>query len=143
VGEEVLFIDGAPRLVEGEKVFIFLKEYQDKFWVNNLSLGVYRLKKLGKHEIFVNSVFPYHHEIGQIPPEKLYQLISKETKEKFIEKRKDKYELSREKMIVKKSNRARDISSEKLMNKEKIPFYWLIGIFAAIGALWNLRRMKK
>src|SRR5690606_11447546 len=50
-GEETLLVEGSPTFKEGEKVFLFLKEFNSHYWVSNLSLGTYRFKNLGPNKM--------------------------------------------------------------------------------------------
>lgn len=146
--EETLLIEGSPIFKEGEKIFLFLKEFNSRYWVSNLSLGTYRFKKLGSNKMLVNSVFPYHPEIGQISPSKLYALAERIKNVKFEKKPRDKYQVMREnlksskvKTIRKIASTDQEVSEEK--TSESTNIYWLLAILAFIGAIWTLKRQRE
>ena len=73
--EESIKIYGTPKFQKDEKVVLFLAKNDQGYWIQNLSLGKYILKKIGSNEIIVSSVFPYHPQMGQISLEKFYQEV--------------------------------------------------------------------
>jgi len=148
LGEETLLVEGSPNFKEGEKIFLFLKEFNSHYWVSNLSLGTYRFKNLGSHKMLVNSVFPYHPEIGQILPQKLYSLAERVKNVKFEKKPRDKYQIMRESLKTTKKNSMRKIAStdnEEVENKVggHTNIYWLLAILTLIGAFWTFKKQRE
>lgn len=112
-----LKVEGAPEYEVGEMVFVFVKYIDGKLWVNNLGLGKFSEKKIGRTKVLINQIFPSHPKWGQIPTKKLISILEKMREESFKTRFKDKFEIIREKKakkVVSKrkiSKRGRSIAS--------------------------------
>lgn len=145
--DETVLFEGAPKFKEGEKVFLFLKEHNSHFWISNLSLGTYRYKNLGSKQMLVNSVFPYHHDIGQISPKDMIELAKKVKNTDFHSKRRDKYQVMREGRKRKSSphKNSREVASVIAQDSkhDHNNSYWLLSILAIFGALWSFKKQRE
>lgn len=148
LGENVQEIKGAPKFEIGERVVLFTKRHKERDWVNNLGLGKFSLKTLGKRKVIVNQIFPAHPQVGQMRMDKFYDLSEWVKKEKFKERFKDKYELNLEKeahVRFKRNSGGRSIASvdetEEVSNK--LPASGLVVIFAILGIIFGILRKKR
>jgi hypothetical protein len=91
---ETTKVQGAPRFKKEEQVVLFLKKSEQGYWIQNLSLGKYEVKKMGTKEIIVSSVFPYHPKMGQMKKDKFYNLV-KQVKGKSMQPFTINYEKTR------------------------------------------------
>ena len=53
IGDRIYQVEGSPKFSIGEKVVLFLKEHNNKLWIQNLALGKYMVRKYGKQNIFI------------------------------------------------------------------------------------------
>lgn len=59
-------IDGIPHFIAGEKVAIFTKNIENRYWGLNLGYGTFRVVNYGNQIMLVNSIFPSDGKIGQV-----------------------------------------------------------------------------
>ncbi len=78
-------VEGSPRFKKDEEVLLFLKKDDNGYWVQNLSLGKYKVKKIGSENLIISNVFPYHPQMGQMPLAELYKKIEEIKGEKIAE----------------------------------------------------------
>ena len=127
VGDRIYQVEGSPKFSIGEKVVLFLKEHNNKLWIQNLALGKYMIRKYGRENILVNSVFPEHPKIGQIPLSTFQNLTQRIKNTKFKIRFKDKYEIHAEKKSLKRVGRK--IASVETTNKEssnQLNTFWIL-----------------
>lgn len=146
MGDEVYKVEGSPEFELGEKVVLMLVEQDGKFWVNNLGLGKYSIRSLGKQDVLVNQIFPNHPKVGQISVDKFHRLTEWVTKKKFKERFKDKYEINKDKAQrsrVMHRNLGRSVASFEDVSrgeKESIPAIWLVFILGILGGIVRIIR---
>lgn len=140
LGEEGVKVHGSPRFKPGEKVVVLSKRHNGKWWVQNLGMGKFALKKVGTGKVLVNQIFPNTPDVGQMPLDS-FLLLAREIKDqKFKERFKDKYERTAEKRAAmvpkKKAKGSRSIASvgKKDGNGGQNPF-WLALLLGALGAV--------
>lgn len=143
-------VEGTPVFDKGYKGILFLKSAAKDFWIQNLSLGTYELKNIGKGQMLINPVFPNHPDIGRISLEKMEALITKVTGEVFSANRLDSPQqqskiigprTKKETKLARKRQVGRRPASIKQNKKEESTgsSYWmLVGILAALGAGFTL-----
>lgn len=66
LGDVRVEIQGVPRFIPGEKVVIFTKSVQSRYWGLNLGMGTYKVVNYGEEKVMVNSLFPHHPQMGQV-----------------------------------------------------------------------------
>lgn len=59
-------VHGVPKFVMGEKVAIFTKSIDNRYWGLNLGLGSYKVINYGNETMLINSLFPHDGKVGQI-----------------------------------------------------------------------------
>ena len=146
VGDRVQTVHGAPTFKSGEKVVLMLKNNNEKNWMLNLSLGKFMIKRYGVSEVLINSVFPNHPKVGQMPIESFYELASNIKKVDFKERFKDKYEIQTEKQAsVKFSSKGRSIASidKEKQETENFSPVWLLILLGVMGGVFTLVRSKQ
>ena len=138
IGDRAHTVEGAPQFSSGERVVLMLKNYKEKQWVLNLGLGKFSVKKIGNSDILINSIFPQHPKVSQIPLNTFYSLASRLKNKKFKERVKDKYELELEKHseIIKQGRVSRKIAStedfEKKQENSKNSTVWILLILGCL-----------
>lgn len=140
VGGEGRLVHGAPKFRPGEKVVVFAKKNDGKTWVQNLGLGKFSIKKLGRAKVMVNQVFPNVPDVGQMPLRSFLSLAKEIKNQKFEERFKDKYELATEKKMSalpqKRLSRSRSIASvgNTSVQSERMNPFWLVLLLGFLGA---------
>jgi hypothetical protein len=147
IGEEKLIVQGAPHLVLGENVVLFLKNKNELMWVNNLGLGKYSIKRVGSRNIILNQVFPGRPEVGQMDFQKFLDLSQWVKKQEFTVRFKDKYELNHEKTVQHYiQNQGRGIAStspvEDSESGDDFSIYWLVLLFGSMGLIYRTIRNR-
>lgn len=146
-GADDFIVQGSPKLNEGERVVLFLTKVDGRFWISNLGLGKFSIKRAGNKKVLVNQIFPQIPEVGQIELDNFIRLVKRLKKKKFHRRFKDKYEISLEKNMKKQDKEAsRSIASysqdENSENKEKSNVIWLIILLAALSFTARTLRSK-
>ncbi len=59
-------VDGVPSFVAGEKVVLFIKSVDNRYWGMNLAFGTYKVINYGNEVMLVNALFPEEPKVGQI-----------------------------------------------------------------------------
>lgn len=146
LGDRVQLVHGSPKFKSGEKVVLFLKKNNESLWVQNLALGKFMIRKYGTSDVLINSVFPNHSKVGQIPLASFYDLASSIKKKEFKERFKDKYELQTEKYAyqnIGKSTRAIASVGKIEEAEEQISISWLIALLGIIGGVFTFVRRRQ
>ena len=66
LGDKHVKVEGVPTFITGEKVVLFIRNVNNRYWGMNLGFGSYKLVNFGKETILVNSIFPDIPKIGQV-----------------------------------------------------------------------------
>ena len=140
-------VTGAPKFTIGEKVVVFINLIKDEFWVSNLGLGKYSVKRIGKRKIIVNQIFPGKPGVGQMDLQKFFELSEWVRKQKFTVRFKNKYEIHHEKVVSQYKKMGRGIASIESSDsanksEEKIPAYWLVIILGVLGVGFQVIRKR-
>lgn len=129
-------VHGAPEFKQGEKVVVFTNSHGGKSWIQNLGLGKFSIKRVGRSHIIVNQIFPNMPNVGQMPLSSFVEL-AKNIKGKSFERRfKDKYERAAEKESTaryQKLRGSRSIASTPQNPHEKPSPLWLVFLLGMIG----------
>lgn len=144
MGDRVQTVHGAPRFKAGEKVVLLIKENDQEYWIQNLALGKFMIKRYGHSDVLINSVFPNHPKVGQIPLVSFYELASNIKKKKFKERFKDKYEIEAQKAVyapMKKNGRS--MASVIKEREENLSIGWLLVILGIMGGVFTFVRRKQ
>lgn len=147
VGDEGQLVHGAPSFKVGERVVVFTRSHEGKSWVQNLGLGKFSIKKVGKTKVLVNQIFPNVPDVGQMPL-RTFIALSREIKDKGFHTRfKDKYERQVEKsMSLAPANEKRGRSIASINAKspaEKPSPLWLVFLFGLLGVGVRLGRGRR
>lgn len=59
-------VQGVPKFVPGEKVVVFTRSHNNRYWGLNLGMGTYKYINYGNEKLLVNTIFPSHPKMGQI-----------------------------------------------------------------------------
>lgn len=70
-------VAGVPEFVVGEKVVLFIKSVENRYWGMNLAFGAYKVINYGNEVMLVNSLFPDEPKVGQVS----FQQFEKSVKE--------------------------------------------------------------
>lgn len=146
VGDRVQTVLGAPSFKNGEKVVLLLKNNNEKNWMLNLSMGKFMIKRYGVSEVLINSVFPNHPEVGQMPINSFYELAQSIKKTSFKERFKDKYEIQAQKQASTKyliGGRTVASVDKSSQGADNLNTTWLLIILGAIGGLFTILRGRK
>jgi hypothetical protein len=138
-------VEGAPKFSVGEKIVLFTKKIEERNWVQNLGLGKFSIKRVGSNYILVNQVFPQLANVGQMSLDNFLNLAQRVKSKKFVERYKDKYELSNEKQArahVHKKTKRSIASVEGVDSSSKFQTFWLVFILGFLGVFFAIRRKK-
>jgi hypothetical protein len=59
-------VEGVPSFIPGEKVALFIRSVENRYWGMNLALGTFREVNYGKEIMLVNYLVPHDPRVGQI-----------------------------------------------------------------------------
>lgn len=75
IGDQRVEVQGTPKFIPGEKVVIFTRSHNNRYWGLNLGMGTYKIINYGKENMLVNTIFPQHPQIGQYPVEEFEKSV--------------------------------------------------------------------
>lgn len=153
IGEESVHIGGIPKFVSGEKVALYTKSHENRYWGLNLGFGTYRVIDYGNNVMLVNSIFPEHPRVGQIKLvdfEKMVKTIKGSNLKvvqsaQFIENP-DAFAARQPASSPEGKNRTLASENEETDNTSEsrsISAYWLLGLLAFFGGLFRMNRQKR
>lgn len=153
----VYHVEGAPTFKLDEEVAVFTKKINEKYWIQNLALGKYSIRKIGETKILISEIFPSNPQMGQIEIRDFYRLV-KNHKTSFLTVQNNQVNtlnhdiwsenLTKPSEIAdrnhgEKRNRvpASLYNRNEVEGKERMPIVWLIFIFLSlIGIHSTLRK---
>ncbi len=150
---ETYKVHGAPRFKKNESVILFLKKDKHGYWIQNLSLGKYKLKQVGTEVLMISSVFPYHPQMGQIKVEDFYSKVEKIKVVTLVDYNPDYskagYHLRKpatnsfesHHVTIKKNDKKEASKTHRVPNslpKEEMNIWWLIVLFALMGGISSI-----
>ncbi|HXH73344.1 MAG TPA: hypothetical protein VNJ08_00145 [Bacteriovoracaceae bacterium] len=149
IGDLQVQVQGVPHFVVGEKVALFVKNIDNRYWGHNLGFGTFKIVSYGKETMLVNTLFPTDLRVGQVKMEQF------ESKVKFIKGSslkvvRNDYPTSPEgtrSPAAVNDGKKRAIASkiEQADNREdqsSLNVYWLISILALAGGITRLVRAR-
>jgi hypothetical protein len=107
---------GSPDLKVGKKTVVLLNKKADGYWLHNLKLGQYSIKKENGVKYIVSEVFPYHPRFGKIRYEEYQVLVEQVLDTQIISIKDIVNNVIRVQNNLNKQNRQ---SSKKLKNFKK------------------------
>lgn len=151
--DEIVEVQGVPQFVSGEKVVIFIKSVQNRYWGMNLGMGSYKIVNYGNETIMVNSLFPHDAQIGQIHLDKFEKMV-KEIKGKHLKVVKSldlpspeyaHYKSRSPASIGEGKKRTIASENEEIDNKTSntsLQTYWFAVLFAFLGGFFRYSNSK-
>ena len=146
-------VEGVPHFVPGEKVILFIRNVDNRYWGMNLGFGSFRVINYGKEVVLVNYVFPQDPQFGQVTMQRFEQVVKtiKGTTLKVVQS--VEYPIVPEKDSVQRlpasvsegQNRALASKSEQLDNQDNQPnlnVFWLIIALGVTGGLFRMSARK-
>jgi hypothetical protein len=143
-------IQGVPEFVVGEKVAIFTKNLENRFWGLNLGFGTYKVVNFGNETILVNTLFPEDPKVGQVPIEKFETLVReiKGSDLKIVRTHLPEEQPTESRTPASlNEGQKRSIASEidQVDNREvqsDLSVFWLVAILAFAGGMFRLVRAR-
>lgn len=146
-------IEGVPEFVTGEKVVLFIKSIDNRYWGMNLSFGSFRVINFGNEKILVNYAFPHHPQVGQLSYARFEKTVKAIKGSKLKVVRTLEYPSTPEHGTAlripasysERQNRTVASKSDQLDNQEDRPgfnVFWLIMVLGLIGGLFRLRNRQ-
>jgi hypothetical protein len=156
VGDKVVSIEGTPQFISGEKSLLLLTNGPDgRIWVQGLAMGTFKVVRVGKKSLLINSVFPGSPELSQIEITQFMRKVSAVKGENLKEINSDKYVRESEKqrslqVASKAQGNSRSIASardntENRTEPNLMNSFWLVTILGFLGALttwWGRKKMR-
>lgn len=148
-------IEGTPRFIAGEKNILLLSQLEDgRLWIQGLAMGTFKVVRIGNQTLMVNSVFPSHSELSQIPLEQFMKKVIEVKGVALREATSDKYvrELNKDqkRMVSSEGKNSRSIASIDGVSDNKqepnvLDSFWLVTMLATMGVLtaWRARRKMR
>ncbi len=156
LGTRTTQVEGVPSFVPGEKNVVLLSLQEDgRLWVQGLAMGTFKVVRLGRKTMLINSVFPAHPEISRQEMGKFLRKVSDIKGKSLKEIHSDKYVLESQKdrsrqvaSVAKGNSRSIASAADGIENKTEpnvMNSFWLIMIFGFLGALttwWGRQKMR-
>lgn len=70
-------VEGVPEFVPGEKVILFIRSVENRYWGMNLGFGTFKVINYGNETVMINYIFPLHPQVGQVSLEHFEKLVKK------------------------------------------------------------------
>lgn len=144
-------IEGVPEFVPGEKVMLFIKSVNNRYWGLNLGFGSFRVINYGKETILVNYIFPHHPEVGQVNFHQFEQLVKKikgsNLKTVQTVQHPSSFDSERPQRAPASEGQNRTVASksEQSDNVEDRPnfsIFWLIAFLGIVGGIVRMSNRK-
>jgi hypothetical protein len=149
---ETTTIEGVPTFVAGEKVVLFIKSFDNRYWGMNLGFGSYRMVNYGKDVVLINYLFPQLPKIGQVKLREFDQAVRKikssdlKTVKSFsyspTEVQRAPASLDKENSRQNRSVASSVIQSENKEDQPKYGYFWLLAILGFLGGLYRMGQQK-
>ena len=146
-------VDGVPAFVVGEKVALYTKNSNNRYWGMNLGFGSYRVINYGKEIMLVNYIFPNDAQIGQVKLMDFEKMIKSikgsslkvvqsaqylENPDAFNSRRPSSTSEGKNRTIASKVEESENTNEPRSINA-----LWLLGLLAFFGGLFRMTRQKK
>lgn len=153
LGHKEVKIEGVPEFIPGEKVVLFIKSIDNRYWGMNLGFGSFRVINFGNEKILVNYAFPHHPQAGQLSFSQFEKTVKAIKGSKLKVVRTLDYPSSPGKKIAVRApasysgrqNRTVASKSDQLDNQEDraaFNVFWLIMVLGFLGGLFRLRNRR-
>jgi hypothetical protein len=73
--DRIVEVQGLPDFIPGEKVVIFTRSVDNRYWGLNLGMGTYKVIRYGKDAMMVNSIFPADPKMGQLKLDEFEKVV--------------------------------------------------------------------
>ena len=142
LGDQHSHVEGTPKFVAGEKVVLFIKNINQRYWGMNLGFGSFKMVNFGKETVLVNTIFPDLPKIGQVKWGD-FELAVKSIKGLNL-RTIDSFE--REQIVPNRlpasegQNRSLASVSEEAQNNHEAPIlniFWLVVILGIAGGIFR------
>lgn len=146
-------VEGVPEFVTGEKVVLFIRNIDNRYWGMNLGFGSFRVINFGKEVVLINYIFPQHPQVGQINYQHFEHLVKKIKGSRLKVVQSLQYPTTLDPSIVGRTpaaeiegqNRAIATKSEQLDNQEDQPslsIFWLVMALGITGGMFRMNNRK-
>jgi hypothetical protein len=149
-------VEGVPEFVPGEKVILFIRSIDNRYWGMNLGFGSYKVINYGNETVMINYIFPLHPQVGQVSLQHFEKLVKKIKGSNLKVVKTMQYPTAPDQVQVNRlpasefegQNRTVASKSEQLDNQEDQPnlnVFWLIIALGVIGGFFRMsnRRVYK
>jgi hypothetical protein len=144
-------VEGVPEFVSGEKVILFIRSIDNRYWGMNLGFGTYKVINYGKEVVLVNYLFPAHPQVGQVSMQYFENAIKeiKGSNLKVVQNLNSPVinkQTSLQRMpSSERQNRSVAATSNQLENQEERPgltIFWLVVALGLLGGVFRMTRQK-
>lgn len=144
-------VEGVPRFVPGEKVVLFIRNVENRYWGMNLGFGSFKMINYGKEVMLVNYIFPKNPQVGQIKYLEFENTVKEIKGSSFKVVQSLQYPTAPAKSVAQRmpaserQNRSIASKSVGMDNSEEAPgfnIFWLIMIFGIVGGIFRLTMRK-
>jgi hypothetical protein len=144
-------VEGVPEFVSGEKVVLFIRSIDNRYWGMNLGFGTYKVINYGKEVVLVNYLFPDHPQVGQVSMPHFENAI-KEIKGSNLKVVQNLiYPMMNKQTSVQRmpssQRQNRSVASignqsENIEDKPGLTVFWLVIALGFIGGVFRMTRQK-
>ena len=149
-GDQTVNFQGSPEFSIGEKIAVVLKFDGHDYWVQNLALGKFSIKKVGKRFVLISSVFSHIPYVGQIELEKFKKLVTSVKGESLRQRAFSNFQRKRRREENSEPSRApasvpsRSPASSKRMREEsEIQVIWFFLLLGLVGGITTYLKGKR
>lgn len=150
-----LRVEGVPTFIPGEKVVVFIRSQQNRYWGMNLGFGTFKVVNYGNETMLVNSVFPTHPKVGQTTLSN-FEIALKSVKgvslrqvfspnQQITQPKDDAVRMPASFTEVEGQNRSVASGSFQSENEESQPrlnVLWLVGVLSFLGGIFRIYRAR-
>ncbi len=142
LGDQHIHVEGVPKFVPGEKVVLFIKNINQRYWGMNLGFGSYKMVNFGKETVLVNTIFPDLPKIGQVKWGE-FELAVKSIKGlnlRTIDSFESEQIVPNRLPASEGQNRSLASVSEEPQNNHEVPIlniFWLVVILGIAGGIFR------
>ncbi len=149
-------IEGVPHFTSGEKVVLFIKSVDNRYWGMNLGFGTFKVINYGKENVLVNYIFPNHPEVGQVKFQNFETALKsiKGVGLKLVQS--TQYPINSAKTsqlnrvpastsLVEGQNRSiasKTDQSDNQSDQSKVNIFWLVLVMGFAGGVFRMTRKK-
>lgn len=142
-------VEGVPEFFPGEKVMLFIRSVDNRYWGMNLGFGSYKVINYGKETVMINYIFPLHPQVGQVSLEHFEKLVKKIKGSSLKVVRTMQYPTASDQnqiqrlpaSEIERQNRTVASKSEQLDNQEDQPNFNVFWLILGLGLFGGLFRM--